>query len=104
MITLFHKPNTRSARFVFLLEELEAPYRLKEVATRNADGTGGADPANPHPHGKVPAISDEPWLAVVPDVARDQQPVLIAIAVVLVGGGLGCLAGAGLLARRRTFV
>ena len=51
----------------------------------------------------VPAISDEPWLAVVPDVARYQQPVLIAIVVVLVGGGLGCLAGAGLLARRRTY-
>jgi hypothetical protein len=51
----------------------------------------------------VPALSDEPWLAVVPEVARDQQPVLVAIAVVLVGGGLGCLAGAGLLARRRTY-
>jgi glutathione S-transferase len=59
MITLFHKPNTRSARFVFLLEELGAPYRLHEVTTRNADGSGAPDPANPHPHGKVPAIRDE---------------------------------------------
>lgn len=49
----------------------------------------------------IPALSDEPWLAVVPDVARDQQPVLVAITVVLVGAGLGCLAGAGLLSRRR---
>jgi glutathione S-transferase len=59
MITLFHKPNTRSARFLFLLEELEAPYQIKQVTTRNADGTGAPDPANPHPHGKVPAIRDE---------------------------------------------
>ena len=51
----------------------------------------------------VPALADEPWLAVVPDVARDQQPVLVAITVLLVGAGLGCLAAAGLLARRRTY-
>ncbi len=58
MITLFHRPKTRSARFIFLLEELEAPYEIKLVTTRT--GTGGeVDPANPHPHGKVPAISDD---------------------------------------------
>lgn len=51
----------------------------------------------------VPALSDEPWLAVVPDVARNQQPVLVAITVVLVGGGLAALFGAGLLARRPTY-
>lgn len=58
MITLFHKPNTRSARFIFLFEELGAPYELREVTTRNGDGSGAPDPANPHPHGKVPAIRD----------------------------------------------
>ena len=51
----------------------------------------------------VPALSSEPWLAVVPDIAHNQQPVLIAVTVVLVGAGLACLAGAGLLARRRTY-
>jgi hypothetical protein len=51
----------------------------------------------------VPALSNEPWLAVVPDIAHNQQPVLVAVTVVLVGAGLGCLAGAGLLARRRTY-
>ena len=58
MITLFHRPNTRSARFVFLLEELEAPYEIKTVTGRGPGGTGAPDPANPHPHGKVPAILD----------------------------------------------
>jgi glutathione S-transferase len=59
MITLFHRPKSRSTRFIFLLEELEAPYEIRLVSTRNRDGTGEVDPANPHPHGKVPAISDD---------------------------------------------
>ncbi|MGH9623482.1 MAG: glutathione S-transferase family protein [Bryobacteraceae bacterium] len=59
MITLFHRPKTRSSRFIFLLEELDAPYQIKLVTTRTRDGTGTVDPANPHPHGKVPAISDD---------------------------------------------
>ena len=50
MITLFHRPKSRSSRFVFLLEELEAPYEISLV-----DATG----TNPHPHGKVPAIADD---------------------------------------------
>ncbi len=58
MITLFHRPKTRSTRFIWLLEELGAPYEIKEVATRTREG-GAPDPANPHPHGKVPAISDD---------------------------------------------
>ncbi len=58
MITLYHRPNTRSTRFIFLLEELEAPYTIHTVTTRTREG-GAPDPANPHPHGKVPAISDD---------------------------------------------
>jgi len=59
MITLYHKPKTRSTRFIFLLEELEAPYEIRIVTARSRDGSGAIDPANPHPHGKVPAISDD---------------------------------------------
>jgi glutathione S-transferase len=58
MITLFHRSKTRSSRFIFLLEELEAPYRIEAVTTRTREG-GAADPKNPHPHGKVPSISDD---------------------------------------------
>jgi glutathione S-transferase len=57
MLTLFHRPNTRSTRFIFLLEELEAPYTIRTVTTRTREG-GEVDPANPHPHGKVPVIAD----------------------------------------------
>jgi glutathione S-transferase len=59
VITLFHKPKTRSSRFIFLLEELEAPYEIKLVTIRQRENLGAADPANPHPHGKVPAIADD---------------------------------------------
>ena len=59
MITLYHRPETRSTRFIFLLEELEAPYQIRLVTTRARDGSGVPDAANPHPHGKIPAISDD---------------------------------------------
>ena len=56
MLTLIHKPMTRSGSIVWLLEEIGAPYETKIVSLRSADGSGSADPANPHPHGKVPAL------------------------------------------------
>ena len=58
MITLYHAPRSRASRFIFLLEELGAPYELKEVSIRRGDGSGALDTANPHPHGKVPVIRD----------------------------------------------
>jgi glutathione S-transferase len=59
MLTLYHHPRTRSSRFIFLLEELGAPYEIHRIANiRRPDGTGGADPENPHPHGKSPALKD----------------------------------------------
>lgn len=56
MITLFHAPKTRSSRFVWLLEEIGEPYAIQTVrlALRN---DGKPDTANPHPHGKVPALN-----------------------------------------------
>ena len=59
MLTLFHAPRSRSFRMLWLLEELDVPYTLKVVNIRRADGSGAADPANPHPHGKVPALTDD---------------------------------------------
>ena len=58
MITLYHAPRSRASRFIFLLEELGAPYELSEVTIRRGDGSGALDTHNPHPHGKVPAIRD----------------------------------------------
>jgi glutathione S-transferase len=58
MITLFHAPQSRSSSIVWLLEELGVPYETKTVGFRRADGSGAKDAANPHPHGKVPALQD----------------------------------------------
>jgi len=58
MITLYHAPRSRSSRFIFLLEELGAPYEIARVSIRRGDGSGALDEGNPHPHGKVPAIRD----------------------------------------------
>jgi glutathione S-transferase len=58
MITLYHSPMTRSGSIVWLLEELDVAYQTKIVDFRRADGSGARDAANPHPHGKVPALLD----------------------------------------------
>jgi len=57
-ITLYHSLQTRSGSILWLLEELGVPYETKPVTFRRFDGTGAKDPANPHPHGKVPALTD----------------------------------------------
>jgi len=56
MLTLIHRPMTRSGGILWLLEEIGVPYETKIVTIRGADGSGARDPANPHPHGKVPAL------------------------------------------------
>lgn len=59
MLTLFHVPKSRSSTIVWLLGELGVPYETKVVEIRRADGSGARDPANPHPHGKVPCLQHD---------------------------------------------
>lgn len=60
MLTLFHAPRSRSTRFLWLLEELGAEYAVRTVDIyRSFGNTGARDPANPHPHGQVPALLDD---------------------------------------------
>ncbi len=56
MLKLYHSPQTRSSRFIWLLEELGQPYEIAYVGIRRGDGTGESDPNNPHPTGRVPAL------------------------------------------------
>jgi glutathione S-transferase len=59
MITLYHAPRSRSSRMIWLLEELEAPYKIELVDIQRGDGTGkaAADSYKAiHPLKKVPAI------------------------------------------------
>lgn len=59
MLTLYHSPQSRSTRMIWLLEEIGEPYTIKYVTIPRADGTGGTDPANKHPEGKVPALEHD---------------------------------------------
>lgn len=57
MLTLFHAPMSRSTRFLWLLEELGAPYKVRYVSIPRRDAPDAQpDPANPHPDKKVPAL------------------------------------------------
>jgi glutathione S-transferase len=55
---LYHAPMSRSTTIVALLEELGAQdrVRVQPVSIPRRDGSGGRDPANPHPEGKVPYL------------------------------------------------
>ncbi|MGY3441254.1 glutathione S-transferase family protein [Bradyrhizobium sp. USDA 4473] len=56
MLKLFHAPDSRSSRFIWLLEELGADYELVYCAIKRRSGIGTRDPSNPHPEGRVPAL------------------------------------------------
>lgn len=59
MLKLYHSPQSRSSRFLWLLEEIGQPYEIEYVTIRRGDGSGGPDPKNPHPQGKVPALEHD---------------------------------------------
>jgi len=57
MITLYHAPQSRSSRMIWLLEEIGAPYTIRPVSIfRPMTGQGAPDAANPHPDQRVPAV------------------------------------------------
>ena len=58
MITMYNATLSRSTRVLWLLEELGAPYEMVSVEIARPDGSGGPDPANPHPLKQVPCIRD----------------------------------------------
>lgn len=60
MLTLFHAPNSRSSTILALLKELDAldKVAIHTVDIPRQDGSGRRDPANPHPEGKVPFLTD----------------------------------------------
>jgi glutathione S-transferase len=56
MLSLYHSPDSRSSRFIWLLEELGVDYRLVYCSILRRSGTGAPDPSNPHPDKRVPAL------------------------------------------------
>jgi len=55
-VRLYHVPNTRSSRVLWLLEEIEAPY---DVTLMTADERRGEEHVSRHPLGRVPVIEDD---------------------------------------------
>ncbi len=60
MLTFYHSPNSRSTSVMVLFHELGVADQVKTVTVTipRQDGSGGRDPANPHPEGKVPYLTD----------------------------------------------
>ena len=58
MLTLIHSPMSRSSRILWLIDEMgiQNEVTVKTVDIVRFDGTGRADPANPHPEHKVPVL------------------------------------------------
>jgi glutathione S-transferase len=58
MLTLFHSPESRSTAILSLIEEMRIHdwVEVRKVTIPRMDGSGGRDPTNPHPEGKVPAL------------------------------------------------
>lgn len=55
-VRLYHVPNTRSTRVLWLLEEIGAPYDLTLMA---GDERRGEDHVSRHPLGRVPVVEDD---------------------------------------------
>ena len=61
MLTLYYAPRSRGTRAYQLVDELGVLDQVKTevVAIKRMDGSGGKDPNNPHPEGKVPMLVDD---------------------------------------------
>ena len=60
MPTLYHAPQSRSTSMLVLIEEMGIAEHIDviDVSVARQDGSGGPDPRNPHPAGKVPYLTD----------------------------------------------
>jgi glutathione S-transferase len=88
MITLYHAPQSRSSRMIWLLEELGAPYKIEQVSIfRPMTGAGTPDPSNPHPDKQVPALVHND------DLVAESVAIALYLTDAFPAAGLGPLAG-----------
>lgn len=61
MLTLYHSPMSRSTTIVAALHDMGIADKvtIRLIPILRADGTGGVDPTNPHPDGKVPVLDHD---------------------------------------------
>ncbi|SIS49861.1 glutathione S-transferase family protein [Paracoccus saliphilus] len=89
MPTLYHAPNSRSTSIVQLVEEMGLTDQIDIVTVTIArqDGSGGRDPQNPHPEGKVPYLVNEK------DHIRERGAIITYLTDMFPESGLGRSAG-----------
>ncbi|AUH64752.1 glutathione S-transferase family protein [Paracoccus zhejiangensis] len=85
MLTFYHAPNSRSTSIRQLIHELGAGDEIKtvEVTIPRQDGSGGRDPANPHPEGKVPYLVEDE------DFVRERAAIVLYLTDRFPAAGLG---------------
>lgn len=87
MRTLYYSPNSRSDTVVTLVRMLATDIEMREVTIVRQDGSGGRDPANPHPEGKVPYLTDGD------DAVRERGAIMLYLTDAYPDAGLGPLPG-----------
>lgn len=89
MLTLYHAANSRSTTIVQLIEEmgLTGQVDIIDVTIPRQDGSGGRDPRNPHPEGKVP------YLVNGDDHIRERGAIIVYLTDMFPDSGLGRSAG-----------
>ncbi len=89
MLTLYHAPKSRSSSILVLLDELGIldKIEIRRVTIPRQDGSGGRDPANPHPEGKVP------YLVNGADHVRERGAIMLYLTDMFPEAGLGPLPG-----------
>ena len=87
MPILYHAPMSRSSGIVTLIDELGADVEIREVTVARQDGSGGPDPANPHPEKKVPFLVDGA------DTVRERGAITLYLTDKYPEAGLGPIEG-----------
>lgn len=89
MLTFYHAPNSRSTSVAQLIVELGASDQVRtvEVTIPRQDGSGGRDPINPHPEGKVPYLTDGD------DFVRERAAIILYLTDRFPESGLGRAVG-----------
>ncbi|MFN3525076.1 MAG: glutathione S-transferase family protein [Paracoccus sp. (in: a-proteobacteria)] len=88
MAVLYHSPQSRSDTVAKLVRMLNADIEIREVTIPREDGSGGADPRNPHPEKKVPYLTDGT------ETVRERGAIILYLTDAYPAAGLGPLPGA----------
>jgi glutathione S-transferase len=87
MLTIYHAPQSRSSRILWLLEEVGATYTIALTNIPRPDGSGASDPNNPHPDKKVPALVDDGTLVT------ESAAIVLYLTDKFPGAGVGPVVG-----------